>query len=99
MAISVNNNDDAILYGLVKAFNDLHYKTTVLQADGYTTATHRDITSVTSGDFRDPSFVALEISVADASGLASSIALANAVKGALNLHLPDAECSSKTRFS
>lgn len=53
------------------------------------TQVHRDKTSIPAGDSLNPSSTVLQVTAANASDLATSITLANSIKGILGVHMAD----------
>lgn len=84
----VRKNVDAVCRALVKQFNALHDL-----IDGYAQASlyHRDVTGVDSGSWDSPASVSLQVTAADASGLASSLLLANNLLSVARIHFADDE--------
>lgn len=79
----VKKDSEAAYYAIVRAFNQLH-KATV--ASG---SVHQDISGVPSGDYLFPSSSNLQVTAPDATNLASSLVLVNALRGAMMSHFAD----------
>jgi len=84
MAFTCLRGHDGVQIAIVAAIQSL-------RQNAATTASqfHCDVTSTTSGDYSAPVATPLLVSAAAATNLATSITLANNIKGVLNVHFAD----------
>lgn len=83
MAFQINKSLNAQVFGLIAAHNDR-------QNASVASLFHSDITAITTAtDYRYPTATNLTITVANATDLATSIALANECQRVLNIHWQD----------
>lgn len=82
MAIPIRNLPDAVSYALVAANNQRI-------TDSIGSSFHRAQTESVSADYRNPVITRLRVTAANASDLATSVTLVNAIKAAMNLHFAD----------
>lgn len=86
MAIDVRKGSVAVERALVAGYNGLLQKVTSV----LTTDPHADVTSTTSGDATSPVATPYLVTAANATDLASGIALANDILLKFNVHAADA---------
>lgn len=85
MAIDCRKNLDDFLYAMAASYNKMRQHLATLSGTAY----HADVTSSTSGDFTAPVVTYMTATVANATDLATAVALGNELKAKFNIHCAD----------